>query len=112
MKPRSVMIGTLAASTLVAVGWWLLTPAGLIGSFAGVWILTGVLMLIVGLFLASGGDRVLDNLLPGANVTHMSEQGMTGERRYLQPRRRWSGALVMLGGAAYIGLGALLWTLR
>ena len=108
----SATLGTLAASLLVAVVWWLATPAGLVGSLAGTWILTGVLMLLLGLFMASGGDRVLDNMLPGANVAHMTEQGEKGARRFLAPRPKWGGALVMLGGALYEAAGALLWQLR
>ena len=104
-----VAFGTLTASMVVAVVWWLATPAGLVGSLAGAWILTGFLLALAGLFLASGGDRVLDNMLPGANVGRMAEQGSTGERRFLVPRPRWGGALALLGGMVYLAVGALLW---
>lgn len=104
--------GTLAASTAVAVVWWLATPAGLVGSLAGSFILAGVILLLVGLFLSAGADRVADNMLPGANVGRMAEQGLTGERRFLAPRRRGAGVLTMLGGAVYLAAGALLWSWR
>lgn len=107
-----IAAGTLAVAVTVAAVWWLATPAGLIGSLAGTFILTGVLLLLVGLFLGTGGDRVLDNMLPGANVGRMAEQGLTGERRFLAPRRRGAGALTMLGGALYLAAGALLWSWR
>jgi hypothetical protein len=104
--------GTLAASTAVAVVWWLATPAGLVGSLAGSFILAGVILLLVGLFLSAGADRVADNMLPGANVGRMAEQGLTGERRFLAPRRRGAGVLTMLGGVVYLAAGALLWSWR
>lgn len=96
----------------VSAVWWLATPAGLVGSLAGTCLVAGVVLFLVGMFLGSGGDRVLDNLLPGANVGRMAEQGRTGERRFLAPRPRGGGLSAMLGGAAYIALGALLWQWR
>ena len=107
-----VAAGTLAAAVAVAVVWWLATPAGLVGSLAGSFILAGVILVLVGLFLSAGADRVADNMLPGANVIRMGEQGLTGERRFLAPRRRGAGVLTMLGGAAYLAVGALLWSWR
>lgn len=97
---------------LVAIAWWWMTPAGIVGSLAGTSILTGALVLVVGLGTAGGMDIVLGNLLPGSNVGRMAEQGLTGEPRHLQPRPRWTGPLTMLAGAAYIAAGALLWSLR
>lgn len=112
-QPRGrAALQSLLASILVAVVWWLITPAGLVGSIAGTWILTGVILLLVGLFVAAGGDRVLDNMLPGANVGRMTEQGLQGDRRFLPPRTRWGGALMMIGGVAYVGAGWALWLLR
>ena len=110
-RTRSAL-ATLLVSFAVAVVWWLATPAGLVGSLAGTWILTGAVLLLVGLFLGSGGDRVLDNMLPGANVGRMADQGERGERRFLAPRARWAGTLTMLTGAAYLVAGALLWQAR
>jgi hypothetical protein len=104
--------GTLAAATAVAVVWWLATPGGLVGSLAGTFILAGVILLLVGLFLSTGADRVADNMLPGANVGRMAEQGLTGERRFLAPRRRGAGAWTMLLGSVYLAVGALLWSWR
>ena len=97
---------------IVALAWWAMTRAGIIGSLAGTLILIGALVLVLGLGVTGGMDIVLGNLLPGSNVGQMGEQGLTGERRYLQPRRRWAGPLTMLAGTAYIAAGALLWSLR
>ncbi len=104
--------GTLAAATAVAVVWWLATPAGLVGSLAGSFIVAGTILVLVGLFLSAGADRVADNMLPGANVGRMAEQGLTGERRFLAPRRRGIGAWTMLVGVVYLAAGALLWSWR
>jgi hypothetical protein len=114
--PRRTWIRILALAVglpvAVALGWWLLTPAGLPGSLAGVFILTGVIVFFVGLGRAGGMDTALDNIHPGSNVGQMAEQGLNAERRFLGPRRRWAGTLVMLSGAAYVALGALFWNLR
>ena len=81
-----------AASLVVAVVWWPATPAGFLGGLAGTWILTGVLMVLVGPFPAAEGDRVMDNMLPGANVLRMAEEGSTAKRRLLGPGPRGAGA--------------------
>jgi hypothetical protein len=97
---------------LVAVLWWLLTPAGLSGSLAGVCIPSGLVLVVIGMSLGGGMDTALDNLHPGANVGRMSEQGMQGERRYLGGRDRWRGLKVVVIGAAYLVVGFGLWRLR
>jgi len=107
-----LLLVVLGIPVAVAVLWWLLTPAGLPGSLGGTFILTGFVTFFVGMGRAGGMDTALDNIHPGSNVTQMSEQGMSGERRFLGRRRRWAGTLTMLGGLAYVALGALLFSLR
>lgn len=107
-----MLLIAVGVPVLVGIAWWLMTPAGILGSIAGTSILTGVVVFVLGIGTAGGMDIVLGNLLPGSNVGQMGAQGLTGERRYLQPRRRWAGTLTMLIGAAYVAVGALLWNLR
>ena len=107
-----MLVWGVVAPALVAVAWWIFTPAGLPGSLGGMAILIGAIVVAIGVSLAGGVDAGLDNLHPGANVGRMSEQGMGAEQRHLGPRARWRGTRVMLAGAAYLAVGAALWQLR
>lgn len=80
---------------LAAIGWAVLTPAGIIGSLVGVCIIGGLTIVMIGIGSAGGLDTAAERLLPGAKPKRPSK------------RLRTVGV-----GLAYVAAGAFLYWLK
>ena len=92
---------------VVALLWALITPAGLIGSLAGVCIVGGVIIVFIGIGFAGDIDTAAERMLPGANLEQMGQ-----DRPRRSGRKRWAGLRTIGLGLAYVVVGAFFYALR
>jgi hypothetical protein len=93
---------------VLGTAWALLTPAGIIGSVAGVCIIGGVIIVMTGIGVGGGKDTAAKRLLPGANLEQMGGE----RRRTVEASPRWAGARRIGMGLAYVAAGAFLYWLK
>ena len=108
MKRRLYWGLVVGVPVVLAVGWALLTPAGIVGSLAGVCIIVGIVIVFIGIGFAGDIDTAGERMLPGASL----EQMAMDEPQRREPKRRWEGTRRIAMGLAYVAVGAFLYWLK
>ena len=91
----------------IALVWAAITPAGIVGSLAGVCMIGGLIVVMIGIGMAGGLDTAGERMLPGANLEQIGMERHSSEP--LPPR--WAGLRVVVTGLAYFAAGAFLYWL-
>jgi len=97
----------LGIPVAVALLWALITPAGIIGSLAGVFIIAGVVIVFIGIGFAGDIDTAGERMLPGANLEQMKQ-----DRPQRSERKRFAGLRTIGFGLAYVAVGAFFYWLN